>query len=45
MSDLLAPAGRLRTVINLGNPILARLDSAGQPAGASVAPAAQGVGK
>jgi len=41
MSDVLAPVGRLRTEINLGNPNLARLDSAGQPAGASVAPAAQ----
>ncbi|MBI3348003.1 MAG: ABC transporter substrate-binding protein [Burkholderiales bacterium] len=32
----LAPTGRLRAVINLGNPILAHRDSAGQAAGVSV---------
>ena len=31
-----APAGRLRASINLGNPILARRDAAGEPAGVSV---------
>jgi polar amino acid transport system substrate-binding protein len=32
----LAPAGKLRAVINFGNPILARKDAAGEPAGVSV---------
>ena len=32
----LAPTGRLRAAINLGNPILASKDSAGQPHGVSV---------
>ena len=32
----LAPTGKLRAVINLGNPILANKDSAGQPRGVSV---------
>lgn len=35
VSDL-APTGKLRAVINLGNPILANKDSAGQPIGVSV---------
>ena len=30
------PTGKLRAAINLGNPILARLDAASQPAGVSV---------
>lgn len=34
-SDL-APTGTLRAVINLGNPILARQDASGKPAGVSV---------
>lgn len=34
--SLLAPSGRLRAAINLGNPILAHRDAAGQPAGVSV---------
>ena len=32
----LAPTGRLRAVINYGNPILAKKDAAGEPAGVSV---------
>jgi polar amino acid transport system substrate-binding protein len=32
----LAPTGKLRAVINLGNPILANKDAAGQPIGVSV---------
>ena len=32
----LAPSGTLRASINLGNPILARLDADGQPAGVSI---------
>ena len=32
----LAPSGKLRAVINFGNPILARKDAAGEPAGVSV---------
>jgi polar amino acid transport system substrate-binding protein len=32
----LAPTGRLRAVINYGNPILAKRDAAGEPAGVSV---------
>ena len=32
----LAPAGRLRAAINLGNPVLASRDAAGQPRGVSV---------
>ena len=32
----LAPSGKLRAVINLGNPILASTDSTGQPSGVSV---------
>jgi len=35
VSDL-APTGKLRAVINLGNPILANKDAAGQPVGVSV---------
>jgi polar amino acid transport system substrate-binding protein len=36
-----APQGRLRASINLGNPILARKDAAGQPQGVSIDLAAQ----
>ncbi len=32
----LAPSGRLRAAINLGNPVLAHLDGAGAPVGAAV---------
>jgi polar amino acid transport system substrate-binding protein len=32
----LAPTGRLRAAINVGNPILAHLDPSGHPAGVSV---------
>ena len=32
----LAPSGKLRAAINFGNPILAKRDAAGQPAGVSV---------
>jgi polar amino acid transport system substrate-binding protein len=32
----LAPTGRLRAAINLGNPILAGIDAGGRPAGVSV---------
>ena len=32
----LAPAGRLRAAINLGNPILANLDASGKPCGVSI---------
>ena len=32
----LAPTGKLRAVINYGNPILAKQDAAGEPAGVSV---------
>ncbi len=35
VSDL-APTGKLRAVINLGNPILANKDAAGQPVGVSI---------
>jgi polar amino acid transport system substrate-binding protein len=35
VSDL-APAGKLRAVINVGNPILAKKDASGEPAGVSV---------
>ncbi|MDD0809242.1 ABC transporter substrate-binding protein [Curvibacter sp. RS43] len=36
VAQVLAPTGRLRAVINLGNPILAQRDALGQPVGVSV---------
>jgi polar amino acid transport system substrate-binding protein len=36
ISELFAPSGTLRASINLGNPILAGRDAAGEPAGVSV---------
>lgn len=36
VATALAPSGRLRAAINLGNPVLAGRDAAGQPAGISV---------